>query len=60
MKKAYVIVMNPGTRDEEIFNHEFWGTSLAYERMRELEENFPKNSFDVLKKLPDGSYTTEF
>lgn len=60
MRKAYVIVMNPGTREEEIFHHEFWGTALAYERVADLKEEFPNDEFDVLKKNVDGSYTTEF
>jgi len=57
--RDYVIVQNPGMDNEEIIR-ESWGSRIAYEIVKELRMEFPDHEFDVMKRLPDGTLTTEF
>lgn len=57
--KTYVIVQNAGMDREEVIRETFW-SKTAYEIKNELENEFPESQFDVMKRLPDGTLTTEF
>jgi len=53
----WVIVENPGTDAEDV-----WSDHYTFEAaLRELERcGGTDNGFDLMKRLPDGTLTTEF
>lgn len=58
-KKLYVVIAEPGTQNEhEVI--EYYGSKEAYRFCQEMEEEFKGTTYDVMKRLPDGSLTTEF
>lgn len=59
-KAIYVLVSNAGTKNEEILGRNYYGTSEPYKRKNDLEEAYPDQTFDVMKKLANGRLTTEF
>lgn len=57
--KNYVVVSNPGTDQQEIV-FEFWGPGAAYECADRMNIDQGDGSYDAMKRLPDGTLTTEF
>jgi hypothetical protein len=56
LKPKFVIVMDPGTDDERVMPGEYKTADIAYMVYAAMDGFF----YDVMKKLPDGSLTTEF
>lgn len=54
--RRWVVVQNPGTVDEDVWDHHRFGT--RHEALRSGSGCGVK--FDVMFRLPDGSLTTEF
>lgn len=54
--RRWVVVQNPGTEDEDVWDHARFGT--FHEALRSASACHVK--FDVMFRLPDGSLTTEF
>lgn len=59
-KASYVIVSDPATADEQVMGRIYYGASEPFRRKHELEEAYPNSTFDVMKRLDDGTLTTEF
>lgn len=59
IEKTYILVMNAGSEEEEIVR-EFYGTRMAYQKADELRSEYPETTFDVMKRTPDGTLTTDF
>lgn len=58
MQKEYVVVTNPGTRDQKvIYKSRSLLATLAFIKGCERHSEF---DLDVMRLLPDGTLTTEY
>lgn len=59
--KSYVVVQNPGTdKQTEIFECKTSNEAYARFNHEEKQDDEGVNTYDVMKRLPDGTLTTEF
>ncbi len=56
----YVVVKNPGTSYEQVYERKHYTATEAYNRAGELADAYPNEQFDVMKLNADGTRTTEF
>jgi hypothetical protein len=56
----YVIVVYPGTDDEHILPGGTFKTKAESLKALDYLVEFHNESYDLMKRLPDGSLTTEF
>lgn len=54
----YVVVVNAG-QDNELVCGEYSTAAPAYAHLRRIARTDPRERVDVMKRLPDGSLTTE-
>lgn len=57
--KNYVVVSNPGT-DKQAIEFEFWGPKSAYECADRMNVEEGVDIYDTMKRLDDGTLTSDF
>lgn len=58
--RYYIVVKNPGTTYEQVYEKKHETAGKAYRRAGELADAYPDDYFDVMKVRQDGTRTTEF